>query len=87
MLYMVVWCCTVYCVMGFGILHPFTKQSAAWGTGIISCEFWHLLLMLLILILNGIMMGILMKWYKNRKREDVLPNEQVFAEQYYMRNE
>ncbi len=69
----------LYCAMGFGILHPFT--------GIISCEFWHLLLMLLILILNGIMMGILMKWYKNRKREDVLPNEQVFAERYYSRNE
>ncbi len=77
----------LYCVMGFGILQPFTKQSAAWGTGIISCEFWYLLLMLLILILNGIMMGILMKWYKNRKREDVLPNEQVFAERYYTRNE
>ena len=77
----------LYSAMGFGILHPFTKQSAAWGTGIISCEFWQLLLMLLILILNGIMMGILMKWYKNRKREDVLPNEQVFAERYYTRNE
>ncbi len=77
----------LYFAIGFGILQPFAKQSAAWGTGIISYEFWYLLLILLILILNGIMMGILMKWYKNRKREDVLPNEHVFAERYYTRNE
>ena len=73
----------LYCAMGFAILQPFTMQSAAWGTGVISCEFWYLLLILLILILYGIILGILMKWYKKRKREDVLPNEQVFAERYY----
>ncbi len=73
----------LYSVMGFAILQPFTMQSAAWRTGIISCEFWYLLLILLILILHCIILGILMKWYKKRKREDVLPNEQVFAERYY----
>jgi hypothetical protein len=26
------------------------------------------------------------RWYKKRKREDVLPNEQIFAERYYSRN-
>ena len=26
---------------------------------------------------------ILIKHYKNRKREDVLPNEHIFAERYY----
>ncbi len=62
----------LYCAMGFAILQPFTIQSAAWGTGIIGCEFWYLLLILLILILTGIILGILMKWYKKRKREDVL---------------
>ena len=79
----------LYCVMGYAIMQPFTKKStsAAWGTGIISCEFWYMLLVLLILILNSIMLYILSKWYKNRKREDVLPNEQIFAERYYARNE
>ncbi len=76
-------CVVLYCGMGFAILQPFTMQSATWKKGIISCEFWYLLLILLILILHGIILGILMKWYKNRKREDVLPNEQVFAERYY----
>ena len=73
----------LYFVTGYGILQPFTKQSAAWGTGIICCEFWYLSLMLLILILDNILLGLLLKWYKNRKREDILPNEQIFAEQYY----
>ena len=70
-------------VAGYGILQPFTKQSRAWGTRMISCEFWYLLLTLLIVILKTVMLYILMKWYKNRKREDVLPNEQIFAERYY----
>ena len=76
----------LYNVIGRGILQLFTLQSTAWGTGIISCGFWYLLVILLILILDSIMLCILVKWYKNRKREDVLPNEQIFAERYYSRN-
>ena len=80
------YCCVMlYFLVGYGIMKPFTKLSTSisWGTGIISCEFWYLLLILVILILNSIMVCILSKWYKNRKREDILPNEQVFAERYY----
>ena len=80
------YCCVMlYFLVGYGIMKPFTKLSTSisWGAGIISCEFWYLLLILVILILNSIMVCILSKWYKNRKREDVLPNEQVFAERYY----
>ena len=75
----------LYYTVGYGIMQAFTKQSTsvAWGTEIISCELWYLFLILIILILNSIMVCILSKWYKNRKREDVLPNEQVFAERYY----
>ena len=76
----------LYSVLGYGIMQPFTKQSTAWGTGIISCDFWYLLVILLILLLGSTMLLFLMKWYKNRKREDVLPNEQIFAERYYSRN-
>ena len=73
----------LYSLMGFGILQPFTKPSRAWGVGIISCEFWYMLLMLLILILDTVMLRLVLKWYKNRKREDILPNEHIFAERYY----
>ena len=76
----------LYCVLGYGIMQPFMKQSTTWGTGIISCEFWYLLVILLILILDSIILFTLVKWYKKRKREDVLPNEQVFAERYYSRS-
>ena len=62
------------------------KQSTAWSTGIISCEFWYLLVILLILILDSIILFTLVKWYKKRKREDILPNEHVFAERYYSRS-
>ncbi len=75
-----------YCtIVGYGIWNPFMKHSTVWGTGIIyfSCEFWFLLLILLFLMAYTIILRILMKWYKNRKREDVLPNEQIFAERYY----
>ena len=75
----------LYCVIGYGILKPFTKQSMVWGTRLFNCEFWYLLLILLFLMAYAIMLCILMKWYKNRKREDVLPNEQIFAERYYTR--
>ncbi len=79
-------CVILYRVIGHGVLKPFTKYSKqVWGTGIISCEFWYLLLILLFLMAYTIMLCILMKWYKNRKREDVLPNEQIFAERYYAR--
>ncbi len=79
-------CVMLYGVIGYGVSKPFTKYSKqVWGTGIISCEFWYLLLILLFLVAYAIMLCILMKWYKNRKREDVLPNEQIFAERYYTR--
>ena len=86
LLFGAIYCSAVlYLLVGYGIMQAFTKQSTSisWGTDIISCEFWYLLLILIILILNSILVFILSKWYKNRKREDVLPNEQIFAERYY----
>ena len=69
----------------YGIYWPYTQQSSTWGTGIISCEFWYLLSVLLVLIIvSGILLAV-GRWYKNRKRQDVLPNEHIFAERYYAR--
>ena len=31
----------------------------------------------------GISLGVMMRLYMRRKREDVLPNEHIFAERYY----
>ena len=71
--------------IGFFVLKPFRKfkSTRIWGTGVFSCGFWYLLTMLLLLILACVVFCIAIKWYRKRKREDVLPNEQVFAERYY----
>ncbi len=69
--------------IGYGITEPFTTHLISWGTGMISCGFWYLLLVLIVLIINSVLLLILGKLYKNRKREDILPNEQIFAERYY----
>jgi hypothetical protein len=73
----------VFMMIGYGIYWPLTKQSSTWGTGIISCEFWYLLSVLLIMIIFSCLLLAVGRWYKNRKREDVLPNEHIFAERYY----
>jgi peptide/histidine transporter 3/4 len=64
---------------------PFMKRSNSivWGTGVISCEFWYTLLLLFTETVVGGALVIAMMLYKKRKREDVLPNEHIFAERYY----
>lgn len=61
---------------------PFMKRfvSIVWGTGIISCEFWYTLMLLIIETIVGVTLIAAMKWYKKPKREDVLPSEHIFAE-------
>ena len=75
----------LFTMIWYGIYWPFTRQSSTWGTGIISCEFWYLLSVLVVLVIvSGIFLAV-GRWYKDRKRQDVLPNEHIFAERYYAR--
>ena len=67
----------------FSIL--FREKLFNWSTGVISCGFWYFFQVLVVIIVISIFASIILKWYKYRKREDVLPNEQIFAEQYYTR--
>ena len=73
----------VFMMIGYGIYWPLTEQPSTWATGIISCEFWYLLSVLLVMIIFSGLLHVAGRWYKNRKREDVLPNEHIFAERYY----
>ena len=73
--------------IGYGITVPFTRHMITWSTGMISCGFWYLLFVIIVLIFNSTLLLILGKLYKNRKREDVLPNEQIFAERYYSQSD
>ena len=65
---------------------PFTKISSIWGTGIVSCGFWYAVLLLVTEVMIGITLVVTLKFYKKRKREDVLPNEHIFAERYYAKD-
>ena len=62
---------------------PFTRRLSVWGTGVTSCGFWFALLLLVVEVVVAIMLMVAAKYYKKRKREDVLPNEHIFAERYY----
>ena len=62
---------------------PFTKRLPVWRTGVVSCGFWFTLLLLIVEVTMGIMFMVTVRYYKKRKREGVLPNEHIFAEQYY----
>ena len=75
-------------VLTIAVSVPFMKRSDSivWGTGVISCEFWYTLLLLIIETAVGVTLVIAMKLYKKRKREDVLPNEHIFAESYYAKD-
>ena len=64
---------------------PFSIKSITWGVGTLSCEFWYQLTLLLIILALLTIFVLTAKWYKRRKREDVLPNEHIFAERYYSR--
>ena len=74
---------SVYASIAYGVTHPFTREPNFWGTGIFSCGFWFLMLNLIALVINSAFLLVIGILYKKRKREDVLPNEQIFAERFY----
>ena len=73
----------IFMMLSQEIVLPFTMKSLEWGTGTLSCGFLAMLIYLVIAMAATV---VVMRWYKKRKREDVLPNEQIFAEWYYSRN-
>ena len=76
-------CAVLLNLIVLGLVQPFTRHSSTWGTGIISCGFWFLIFMILLMSVGLAALCAVVKWYRHRKREDVLPNEHIFAEQYY----
>ena len=64
---------------------PFAHIHSIWGTGTLSCGFWYMLLLTIVDLGIFLILVILTRWYKKRqrRRQDVLPNEHFFAERYY----
>ena len=61
----------------------YKKDLSSLGTGTIGCEFWYALLIIVAHLSLFILLAWMVKRYKMRKREDLLPNEHFFAERYY----
>ena len=71
-------------IASFNALEPlYAKKYLNGGNGLINCSFWYILTKLVLLVVAAVVYCVVMRWYKKRKREDVLPNEQIFAERYY----
>jgi hypothetical protein len=64
---------------------PFIRIHSIWGTGFrtLSCGFWYMLLLTIVDLGIFLILAVLSRWYKKRRRQDVLPNEHFFAERYY----
>ena len=79
-------CTVIFAAVVYAIQFPFSRNLPIYESGMISCGFWYFLTVLLIALIYSVIFFIFMKLYKNRKREDVLPNEHIFAEQYYSKH-
>ena len=74
--------CSIPTLVIIGVVLYKTDLSSL-GTGTISCEFWYALLIIVAYLSLFILLAWMVKRYKMRKREDLLPNEHFFAERYY----
>jgi peptide/histidine transporter 3/4 len=59
------------------------KDVSSLVKGTISCELWYALLIIVAYLSLFVIFAWMVKRYKMRKREDLLPNEHFFAERYY----
>ena len=73
-------------IISGALMLPFKAKFLIWGSGIISCGFWYLLLAFLVQTSACFALVMLTRRYKRRKREDVLPNEHYYAERYYSKD-
>ena len=76
----------LFMMLSRAISLPFKLESLGWGTGTLSCGFWYLLMMSIYMVIVIMILALVMKQYQMRTREDVLPNEHIFAERYYSRD-
>ena len=66
------------------IVQLFISKSHLWKTkSVFSCGFWYLQIKLIVHLITFFSILLAVVYYKKRKRDDVLPNEQIFAERYY----
>ena len=71
-------------LFNYGLSQVFRLKSYIWETNTaFSCGFWYLLTKIILTVSVMLILLLAFKYLKKRKREDVLPSEHIFAEQYY----
>ena len=74
----------IFASFNYGLISVFKIKFHVWEKkAMLSCEFWYLLTKIIPGIIILLLSIVAFKCYKKRKREDILPNEHIFAEQYY----
>ena len=78
-------CFGLYAMINYGLSRIFrAKLLHVWELNtIFNCEFWYLLTKIIPVAMAAFVVALTIKYHKKRKREDVLPSEHIFAEQYY----
>ena len=74
---------SVVSILGVAAFIPFVMQLPVLSNGILSCGFWCFFSEAILISIGLFLSMVVVKWYKKRRREDVLPNEHIFAERYY----
>ena len=77
--------CFGLCVMfNYGLSRVFRAKLHVWESNTtFNCGFWYLLTKIIPIAMIAFTIVLSIKYHKKRKREDVLPSEHIFAEQYY----
>ena len=77
--------CLGLCVMfNYGLSQIFSAKLHIWELNTtFNCEFWYLLTKIIPVAMAAFVVALSIKYHKKRKREEVLPSEHIFAEQYY----
>ena len=77
-------CIGLYIMFNYGLSQAFMANLHVWELNTtFNCEFWYLLTKIIPVAMAAFMVALTIKYHKKRKREDVLPSEHIFAEQYY----
>ena len=77
-------CVGLYVMFNYGLSRAFMAKLHIWESNTtFNCEFWYLLTKIIPVAMAALVVALTIKYHKKRKREDVLPSEHIFAEQYY----
>ena len=74
---------SVFTILGVVIFIPFVLNRPTLSNGALTCGFWCFFSEAITISTGLLLSVVVVKWYKKRRREDVLPNEHIFAERYY----